>query len=49
MGFLDTGGNVTIVWIWGSEVGPYMQSLHFWFGNVFTTLTAIQIFKKYLN
>jgi hypothetical protein len=25
MGFLDTGGNVSIIWLHGESVGPYMQ------------------------
>lgn len=32
MGFLDTGGNVSIIWLHGDQVGPYMQALHFAFG-----------------
>ncbi|XP_072407930.1 sodium-dependent glucose transporter 1 [Chiloscyllium punctatum] len=31
MGFLDTGGNLLILLVWGTEVGPYMQALHFSF------------------
>lgn len=25
MGFLDTGGNVIIIWLHGDNVGPYLQ------------------------
>eukprot|EP00054_Salpingoeca_dolichothecata_P022365 m.146474 g.146474 ORF g.146474 m.146474 type:complete len:534 (+) comp24313_c0_seq2:223-1824(+) len=32
MGFLDTGGNVLLLSMWGTDVGPYMQTLHFSFG-----------------
>eukprot|EP00053_Salpingoeca_punica_P009985 m.89932 g.89932 ORF g.89932 m.89932 type:complete len:535 (-) comp15242_c0_seq2:315-1919(-) len=32
MGFLDTGGNVLILLLWGKACGPYMQALHFSFG-----------------
>eukprot|EP00117_Sycon_ciliatum_P033743 scpid33312/ scgid0850/ Sodium-dependent glucose transporter 1 len=32
MGFLDTGGNVLLLQIWGKDNGPYMQALHFCFG-----------------
>uniref|UniRef100_K7F7E2 Major facilitator superfamily domain containing 4B n=1 Tax=Pelodiscus sinensis TaxID=13735 RepID=K7F7E2_PELSI len=31
MGILDTGGNVLALNIWGAEVGPHMQALHFSF------------------
>ncbi|XP_067841158.1 sodium-dependent glucose transporter 1 [Heptranchias perlo] len=31
MGFLDTGGNLLILLLWGEKVGPYMQALHFSF------------------
>jgi FHS family Na+ dependent glucose MFS transporter 1 len=31
MGFLDTGGNVLLIRLHGSEVGPYMQAMHFSF------------------
>ncbi|XP_048387029.1 sodium-dependent glucose transporter 1 [Stegostoma tigrinum] len=31
MGFLDTGGNLLILLMWGTKVGPYMQALHFSF------------------
>ncbi|XP_070572018.1 sodium-dependent glucose transporter 1A-like [Ptychodera flava] len=30
-GFLDTGGNVVLVVVWGKENGPWMQALHFLF------------------
>ncbi|KAK2713364.1 hypothetical protein QYM36_009282 [Artemia franciscana] len=32
MGFLDTGGNVMCIDLWGKDSGPYMQALHFSFG-----------------
>ena len=32
MGVLDTGGNVLLLWLWGSQVEPYMQAMHFFFG-----------------
>jgi len=31
-GALDVGGNVLLVWVHGSGVGPYMNALHFFFG-----------------
>lgn len=31
-GFLDIGGNVNILWVYQSRVGPYMNALHFFFG-----------------
>jgi FHS family Na+ dependent glucose MFS transporter 1 len=31
-GALDTGCNAMLVWVHGSEVGPYMNALHFFFG-----------------
>jgi hypothetical protein len=31
MGFLDTGGNVLLIRLHGSNVGPYMQAMHFSF------------------
>jgi len=31
-GILDTGGNVSLVWMWGDAVAPYMQMIHFAFG-----------------
>ena len=32
MGFLDTGGNVLLLWLWGAgRVEPYMQAMHFCF------------------
>ncbi|XP_070572004.1 sodium-dependent glucose transporter 1B-like [Ptychodera flava] len=30
-GFIDTGGNVVCVNLWGKESGPYMQAVHFTF------------------
>jgi FHS family Na+ dependent glucose MFS transporter 1 len=32
MGILDVGGNTLIVWLFGREVGPYMNALHLAFG-----------------
>lgn len=32
MGVLDVGGNTLIIWLFGSDVGPYMNALHFCFG-----------------
>eukprot|EP01118_Nematostelium_gracile_P004163 TRINITY_DN14896_c0_g1_i1.p1 TRINITY_DN14896_c0_g1~~TRINITY_DN14896_c0_g1_i1.p1 ORF type:complete len:444 (-),score=93.81 TRINITY_DN14896_c0_g1_i1:1-1269(-) len=32
MGFLDTGANVSILWLHGENASPYLQSLHMWFG-----------------
>ncbi|XP_064614236.1 sodium-dependent glucose transporter 1A-like [Liolophura sinensis] len=32
MGGLDAGGNAIMVRIWGKDVGPYMQAVHFAFG-----------------
>ncbi len=32
LGVLDVGGNTLIVWLFGSDVGPYMNALHFCFG-----------------
>uniref|UniRef100_H2Y4Q0 Major facilitator superfamily (MFS) profile domain-containing protein n=1 Tax=Ciona savignyi TaxID=51511 RepID=H2Y4Q0_CIOSA len=37
MGFLDTGGNVLCLEIWGDESGPFMQALHFSFALGATT------------
>jgi FHS family Na+ dependent glucose MFS transporter 1 len=31
-GVLDVGGNALLVWAYGSQVGPYMNALHFSFG-----------------
>jgi FHS family Na+ dependent glucose MFS transporter 1 len=31
-GALDVGGNALLVWVYGSQVGPYMNALHFSFG-----------------
>ncbi|KAL2081948.1 hypothetical protein ACEWY4_021766 [Coilia grayii] len=49
MGFLDTGGNVLILNIWGSQAGPHMQALHFSFaaGAFFSPIIAKLIFGKY--
>ncbi|MCB2209852.1 MFS transporter [bacterium] len=32
MGLVDVGGNVNLLWIFQSRVGPYMNALHFSFG-----------------
>lgn len=32
MGVLDVGGNTLIVWLFGRDVGPYMNALHLSFG-----------------
>jgi FHS family Na+ dependent glucose MFS transporter 1 len=31
-GTLDTGGNILLTWIHSEKLGPYMNSLHFFFG-----------------
>eukprot|EP01135_Chromosphaera_perkinsii_P002527 Nk52_evm43s224 gene=Nk52_evmTU43s224 len=31
MGFLDTGGNVMMMWLHKANVGPYLQAIHFAF------------------
>ncbi len=31
-GVLDVGGNILILWLFGVEVGPYLNALHFFFG-----------------
>ena len=31
-GALDVGGNVNLLWVYQSQVGPYMNALHFCFG-----------------
>lgn len=31
-GALDVGGNAMLVWVHGSQVGPYMNALHLFFG-----------------
>jgi FHS family Na+ dependent glucose MFS transporter 1 len=31
-GLLDIGGNVNLLWVFQSRVGPYMNALHFFFG-----------------
>lgn len=31
-GTLDIGGNVNLLWVYQSRVGPYMNALHFFFG-----------------
>jgi FHS family Na+ dependent glucose MFS transporter 1 len=31
-GVVDVGGNVSMVWVFGSRVAPYMNGLHFFFG-----------------
>ncbi|XP_062406527.1 sodium-dependent glucose transporter 1 [Sardina pilchardus] len=49
MGFLDTGGNVLILNIWGSQAGPHMQALHFSFaaGAFISPIIAKLVFGKY--
>ncbi len=32
MGMLDSAGNVAMMWLHGSESGPFIQALHFFFG-----------------
>jgi FHS family Na+ dependent glucose MFS transporter 1 len=32
LGILDVGGNTLIVWVFGHDVGPYMNALHLCFG-----------------
>jgi len=32
MGIIDVGGNTLIVWLFGRDVGPYMNALHLSFG-----------------
>lgn len=32
LGLLDIGGNVNLLWVFQSKVGPYMNALHFSFG-----------------
>jgi len=32
MGALDIGGNVNLLWVYQSQVGPFMNALHFSFG-----------------
>ncbi|XP_041950551.1 sodium-dependent glucose transporter 1 isoform X2 [Alosa sapidissima] len=48
MGFLDTGGNVLILNIWGSQAGPHMQALHFSFaaGAFVSPIIAKLVFGK---
>ena len=31
-GAVDVGGNALLVWVYGRQVGPYMNALHFFFG-----------------
>ena len=31
-GTLDVGGNINLLWVYQSRVGPYMNALHFCFG-----------------
>jgi FHS family Na+ dependent glucose MFS transporter 1 len=31
-GAVDVGGNTLLVWVYGQRVGPYMNTLHFFFG-----------------
>ncbi|XP_028858188.1 sodium-dependent glucose transporter 1 [Denticeps clupeoides] len=48
MGFLDTGGNVLILYTWGDQSGPHMQALHFSFaaGAFVSPIIAKMIFGK---
>jgi len=32
-GALDVGGNTLLIWVHGRQVGPYMNGLHFFFGQ----------------
>ena len=32
MGLVDVGANVSLLWVFQSRVGPYMNALHFFFG-----------------
>ncbi len=32
-GVVDVGGNVSLVWVFGDRVAPYMNGLHFFFGG----------------
>ena len=45
MGFLDTGGNVMLVWLHGGHrVAPYMQLIHFAFGvGAFVSPMVVEI------
>lgn len=47
MGFLDTGGNVQLLRLWGTKSAPYMQALHFAFG--IGALVAPLIAKPFLR
>lgn len=49
MGFLDTGGNVLILKVWGDQAGPHMQALHFSFavGAFVSPIIAKLVFGKY--
>ncbi len=31
-GVLDVGGNILVLWLFGKDVGPYLNALHFFFG-----------------
>jgi FHS family Na+ dependent glucose MFS transporter 1 len=31
-GSLDVGGNILLLWVHGTKVGPYINGLHFFFG-----------------
>ena len=47
-GITDVGGNAMLVWVHGSEVGPYMNALHFFFG-VGTFIAPIIIAQSVLH
>jgi len=46
-GALDVGCNAMLVWVHGSDVGPYMNALHFFFG-IGTFITPIIIAQSVL-
>ena len=46
LGFIEAGSNVYILHLWGKEVSPFMQSLHFMFG--FGGLIAPAIARPFL-
>lgn len=45
MGILDSGGNLIIIWVHGDaeKTAPYMQTLHFGFGNTTPNIFKSQI------
>jgi FHS family Na+ dependent glucose MFS transporter 1 len=50
MGYLDTGGNVLLLSIYGTEVGPYMQALHCGFGlGAFISPLIVAAFLTHTN